>query len=60
VPVSIGYWTVDVTPDGKATFLADVYGLDARQAAALNERLARAQQPVRLASSGRQLSVGSR
>jgi murein L,D-transpeptidase YcbB/YkuD len=50
VPVYIGYWTVDVTPDGKATFLPDVYGLDARQAAVLNERLARARQPARIAS----------
>ena len=53
VPVYIGYWTVDVTPDGKATFLPDVYGLDARQAAALNERLARARQPARIASRDR-------
>ena len=53
VPVYIGYWTVDVTPDGKATFLPDVYGLDARQGAALNERLARARQPARIASRDR-------
>ena len=53
VPVYIGYWTVDVTPDGKAAFLPDVYGLDARQAAALNERLARARQPARIASRDR-------
>ena len=45
VPVYIGYWTVDITPDGKAAFLPDVYGLDARQAAALNERLLQAAQP---------------
>ena len=49
VPVSIGYWTVDVTRDGKVAFLPDVYGLDAPQAAALTERFARARQP-RLAS----------
>jgi murein L,D-transpeptidase YcbB/YkuD len=53
VPVSIGYWTVDITPDGKAAFMPDVYGLDARQAAALNERLARARQPARIASRDR-------
>jgi murein L,D-transpeptidase YcbB/YkuD len=53
VPVYIGYWTVDVTPDGKAAFMPDVYGLDARQAAALNERLARARQPARIASRDR-------
>jgi murein L,D-transpeptidase YcbB/YkuD len=53
VPVSIGYWTVDVTPDGKATFVPDVYGLDARQAATLNERLARARRAPRIASRDR-------
>jgi murein L,D-transpeptidase YcbB/YkuD len=53
VPVYIGYWTVDVTPDGKAAFMPDVYGLDARQAAALNERHARARQPAHIASRDR-------
>ena len=46
----IRYWTVDVTPDGKVAFMPDVYGLDARQAEALNKRLARARQPARIAS----------
>lgn len=50
VPVYIGYWTVDVTPDGKASFLPDVYGLDAPQIAALNGRPARTGQPTRIAS----------
>ena len=45
VPVYIGYWTVDISPDGKAAFLPDVYGLDARQAAALNERVVQAAPP---------------
>jgi len=53
VPVYIGYWTVDITPDGKAAFLPDVYGLDARQAAALNERVVQAAQPARIASRNR-------
>jgi len=53
VPVSIGYWTVDVTPDGKVAFLPDVYGLDARQAAAMDERRAQAKQPARIASRDR-------
>jgi L,D-transpeptidase YcbB len=53
VPVYIGYWTVDVAPDGKAAFLPDVYGLDGRQAAALNERLARASQPARITLADR-------
>ena len=60
VPVYIGYWTVDVTPDGKAAFLPDVYGLDARQAAALNERLARARQPAHIASRDRQSVLSQR
>ena len=53
VPVYIGYWTVDVTPDGKAAFLPDVYGLDARQAAVLNERLAATRRPAPIASRDR-------
>jgi murein L,D-transpeptidase YcbB/YkuD len=53
VPVYIGYWTMDVTPDGKVASVPDVYGLDARQAAAMAQRLARARQPSRLASSER-------
>ena len=53
VPVYIGYWTVDVTHDGKAAFMPDVYGLDARQAAALSERRARATPPARIASRDR-------
>ena len=60
VPVYIGYWTVDVTPDGKAAFLPDVYGLDARQAAALNERRARARQPAHIASRDRQSVLSQR
>jgi murein L,D-transpeptidase YcbB/YkuD len=51
--VYIGYWTVNVTPDGKPAFMPDAYGLDARQAAALNERLARARQPAYIASRDR-------
>jgi murein L,D-transpeptidase YcbB/YkuD len=51
VPVYIGYWTADVTPDGKVAFVPDVYGLDARQAAAMDQRLARAKQPSRLSAN---------
>ena len=47
VPVDIGYWTVDITPDGQAAFLPDVYGLDARQAAVLNDAAAFPAQPAR-------------
>jgi murein L,D-transpeptidase YcbB/YkuD len=53
VPVYIGYWTVDITPGGKAAFLPDVYGLDARQAAALNDSVVQAAQPSRLVSRNR-------
>ena len=55
VPVFIGYWTVEVTPDGKAVFLPDVYGLDAQQSAMLNERVARVRDRdgARLESRGR-------
>jgi murein L,D-transpeptidase YcbB/YkuD len=40
-----------VTPDGKVAFVPDVYGLDARQAAAMDQRLARAKQPSRLSAN---------
>ncbi len=53
LPLVVATWTVDVTPDGQAVFMPDVSGLDARQAAALNERLARARQPARTASRDR-------
>jgi len=53
VPVYIGYWTVDISPDGKAAFLPDVYGLDARQAAALNERVVQAAPPPTFVSRDR-------
>jgi murein L,D-transpeptidase YcbB/YkuD len=53
VPVYIGYWTVDITPDGKAAFLPDVYGLDARAAATLNERLLQAAPPARVSARDR-------
>jgi murein L,D-transpeptidase YcbB/YkuD len=40
IPVFIGYWTVDVAPDGNVQFLPDVYGVDGRQASMLADRLA--------------------
>ena len=40
IPVYIGYWTVDVAPDGRIDFKPDIYGLDARQSAKLSGRLA--------------------
>lgn len=54
VPVYIGYWTVDVAPDGQVAFANDVYGLDKPQGAALSERLAQARRPTnRIASTER-------
>jgi L,D-transpeptidase YcbB len=41
LPVYIGYWTAGVTPDGLVRFARDVYGIDARQAGLVAERLAR-------------------
>jgi len=53
VPVYIGYWTADVTPDSQVAFLPDVYGLDARQTDAMDQRLARARFQSRIASNER-------
>lgn len=40
MPVYLGYWTVDIAPDGAVTFAPDVYGIDARQARTLATRIA--------------------
>ncbi len=40
IPVHIGYWTVDVAPDGRIEFKPDIYGVDARQSRTWTERLA--------------------
>jgi murein L,D-transpeptidase YcbB/YkuD len=50
IPVYIGYWTVDVAPDGRIEFKPDVYGLDARQSAALTARLATLRASTQLVS----------
>jgi murein L,D-transpeptidase YcbB/YkuD len=34
IPVYLGYWTARVSADGLIQFSDDVYGIDARQAAA--------------------------
>jgi murein L,D-transpeptidase YcbB/YkuD len=39
MPVFLGYWTARVTPDHVVQFRKDVYGIDARQAAKLADRL---------------------
>ena len=40
IPVYLGYWTAIATKDG-VQFRSDVYGIDARQTARLDDRLAR-------------------
>jgi murein L,D-transpeptidase YcbB/YkuD len=40
IPVYLGYWTATATNEG-VQFRSDVYGIDARQAARLDERLSR-------------------
>jgi len=51
LPVYLGYWTADVTPDGTVQFRPDVYGVDARQTAKLSARLLRLRQTARIAAN---------
>jgi murein L,D-transpeptidase YcbB/YkuD len=41
IPVYLGYWTARVSADGIVQFRKDLYGIDQRQLALLNDRLAR-------------------
>lgn len=41
IPVYLGYWTARVSADGIVQFRKDIYGIDERQIALLNDRLAR-------------------
>jgi murein L,D-transpeptidase YcbB/YkuD len=41
IPVYLGYWTANVSPDGLVQFRNDVYGIDGRQTAMLAARLKR-------------------
>lgn len=41
IPVFLGYWTARVRPDQTVQFRKDVYGVDGRLQARLNDRLAR-------------------
>jgi murein L,D-transpeptidase YcbB/YkuD len=46
IPVYLGYWTARVSSDGELQFSNDVYGIDARQTALLQERLRRMRRTV--------------
>lgn len=41
IPVFLGYWTARVRPDNTVQFRKDVYGIDGKLQARLNDRLAR-------------------
>jgi murein L,D-transpeptidase YcbB/YkuD len=41
IPVFIGYWTARVAPDGMVQFRKDVYGIDARLSAMVEDRMRR-------------------
>jgi murein L,D-transpeptidase YcbB/YkuD len=51
IPVYLGYWTARVTPDGILQFRPDVYGIDARLATKLTERLDRMRQSAHSAEA---------
>ncbi len=57
LPVFLSYWTADVTPEGTVEFRSDVYGVDARQAAKLAERVDRQR---RTAGAVREISIAQR
>ena len=50
MPVYLGYWTVDIAPDGAVTFAPDVYGLDARQERTLATRIAQIKSTSQIAA----------
>jgi L,D-transpeptidase YcbB len=53
IPVYLGYWTARVSSDGQLQFRNDVYGIDVRQTALLQERLGRMRRTVASATSAR-------
>jgi murein L,D-transpeptidase YcbB/YkuD len=53
IPVYLGYWTARVSSDGQLQFRNDVYGIDVRQTALLQERLGRMRKTVANATSAR-------
>jgi murein L,D-transpeptidase YcbB/YkuD len=46
IPVYLGYWTARMSSDGDLQFRNDIYGIDARQSALLQERLGRMRRTV--------------
>jgi murein L,D-transpeptidase YcbB/YkuD len=50
VPVYLGYWTARVRPDNTVQFRKDVYQIDSRQTALLEDRLARLRRTVAAAT----------
>ena len=51
VPVYLGYWTARVSADGIVQFRKDIYNIDQRQIALLNDRLARMRKSAAAANS---------
>jgi murein L,D-transpeptidase YcbB/YkuD len=46
IPVYLGYWTARVSADGFVQFRKDIYGIDGRQLALMDDRLARMRKTV--------------
>jgi murein L,D-transpeptidase YcbB/YkuD len=53
IPVYLGYWTARISSDGDLQFRKDVYGIDVRQTALLQERLGRMRRTVASSTQAR-------
>ena len=53
VPVYLGYWTARVSFDGQLQFRNDIYGIDTRQTALLQESLGRMRKTIATTTSAR-------
>jgi L,D-transpeptidase YcbB len=51
IPVFLGYWTARVRPDNTVQFRKDVYGVDGKLQARLNDRLARLRRSAEAATA---------